>query len=306
MKNILVIGSEGQIGWELQRTLMALGKVHSHDRPTLDICDEAAVTAAFQEIQPAVVVNAAAYTAVDAAENDQAPAWRLNADAPALLAKLSAKHGSLLVHYSTDYVFDGKASKPYLEETPTCPLSVYGASKLAGEDAIRTSGAHHLILRTSWIYGCRGKNFLLTMLKLAQQRSQFSVVADQIGAPTWSRLVAQTTAHLIDKTLHSATPQQLWGTYNLTCSGQTSWYEFAESIFNTYQQILPLYGLEAPSMPTVTPITTEQYPTAAARPAYSVLSHDKISERFGIKMADWRQALELCFHELISAQTTRN
>lgn len=294
MKRVLLLGSEGQIGWELQRTLAVLGDVYGFDKDTLDILDTVALKAVVERLRPDVIVNAAAYTAVDKAEEEHAACWQLNAEVPASLAALAKRYGSLLVHYSTDYIFDGRGTSPYDEDAMTGPLSVYGASKLAGEDAIRSSGVAHLILRTSWIYATRGKNFLLTMLELAERRQSLSIVADQVGAPTWARLVAEATAQMIGKV-----QEPLYGTYNVTCGGITTWYDFAGAIFRGWQELVESRGFSAGSIPTLQAITTEEYPTAAIRPSYSVLSNDKLNKNFGIQLSDWQTALRLCQEELI-------
>lgn len=300
--NIVVLGDAGQIGWELQRTLSSVGTVHSFDLPTLDLLDAQAVRQTLKALRPVVIVNAAAYTAVDRAEVEQEMSMRLNAEVPGLLGSIAADLGSLLIHYSTDYVFDGTATTPYREAFPTSPLNAYGATKLAGEKAVRMSDAPHIILRTSWIYAARGKNFLLTMLDLANRRQQLSIVDDQVGAPTWARLVAQATAHVVHSYMKAPNPEGLLGTYHLTCRGQTSWYHFAEAIFRHRDTIAAKYGLELPPAPTLTPISTSQYPTPAARPAYSMLDNTKFNTTFGICMPDWETALKLCLHELLAAQ----
>lgn len=291
MRKILLIGSEGQIGWELMRALAPLGTLYAYDRKKLNLTDREALSALMDGLAPDVVVNAAAYTGVDAAEGDREGAWEVNAAAPAHLGTLAATTGSLLVHYSTDYVFDGEASRPYVEEDKPTPLNVYGATKLAGEEALRQACPTHFILRTSWVYASRGKNFLLTMLKLAKTKPELAVVADQLGAPTWARMVATATAYMVYSALQSSSPQTLYGTYHLTCGGETSWHAFAEAIFS-----------KIPLPPFVKPITTQDYPTPAKRPRYSVLDNGKLKRNFGLQLGDWRSALDLCLQEIKGLQ----
>ena len=247
------------------------------------------------QVQPDVVVNAAAYTAVDQAESEPDLAHQINAAFPAHLAKRCQQNGALLVHYSTDYVFAGDASKPYREDMQTQPTGVYGATKEAGEVAIRNACAHHLIFRTAWVYGARGKNFLLTMLRLAAEKDQLSVVADQTGSPTWSRQIAEASAQVIarywrDRQNGNA---DLAGTYHLTSAGQTSWHAFAESIF---EQAVALGLIE--NAPKVDAIPTSAYPTPAQRPAFSVLDGQKLLDAFAIQLPDWQTSLRLCLEDL--------
>jgi dTDP-4-dehydrorhamnose reductase len=288
MKNILIIGSQGQVGWELKQSLSSLGTITTLDRQQLNLLDPSAITRTVREVKPAIIVNAAAYTAVDQAENEQELCFKINASAPEILAHEAKKQNALFIHYSTDYVFDGTSSRPYQETDPTSPLNVYGKSKLAGEQAIQACGADHLILRTSWVYGTRGKNFLLTMLRLAKERDLLKIVQDQTGAPTWSRTIAETTAELI-----KAFRPELSGIYNLTSSGKTTWFEFAEAIFRTwndkYQGLLKI--------PKLLPITSEEYPTPAKRPKYSVLSHQKFNQAFDVRLPHWEYALRQCLEK---------
>lgn len=286
---ILLIGQQGQVGYALNRSLQPLGEVIAVDRAQLDLTDNAAIRQIVQVIQPQLVVNAAAYTAVDRAEQEPELAHQINATAPGLLAELAHHMGAVLVHYSTDYVFDGSQRTPYRESDPTCPLGVYGQTKLAGEQAIQASGCAHLILRTSWVYGLRGKNFLLTMLRLAQEREELRVVQDQQGIPTPSGLIADQTATLLAQA--GGDPLGFFGTkggiYNLTCTGATTWYDFTRAILAHTPD--PTRKLK-----TLTPITTDQYPTPAARPAYSVLATDKIRATFGLTLPTWEEALVAC------------
>jgi dTDP-4-dehydrorhamnose reductase len=252
-----------------------------------DFDDPGSLGALVARIAPDVVVNAAAYTAVDRAETEPASAFRANAEAPAVIAAACADRGATLVHYSTDYVFDGSGSRAYREDDPTAPLGVYGASKLAGEQAIRASGARHLILRTAWVYAAHGKNFLRTMLRLAAERDELRVVADQVGTPTPASLIADVTAQV----LRRAPPRA--GTWHLTARGQTSWHGFAEAIVR---------GAHARGLldrvPRVVPITTADYPTPAARPAWSVLDIGRLQREFEIRLPTWQDGLGDVLDEL--------
>jgi dTDP-4-dehydrorhamnose reductase len=285
---ILVTGVNGQVGFELARTLQGLGRVVALDRAALDLADLAQVRSTVRELKPSVIVNPAAYTAVDKAETDVDAAMRLNGEAPGVLADEAARVGALLVHYSTDYVFDGTKSAPYVEDDATNPQNVYGNSKLAGEQAIAESGCAHLILRTSWVYGVRGKNFLLTMLKLGAERPELRVVADQIGAPTWSNTIATSTSHLLAQGL-AANDLDWWrersGVYHLTAAGETSWHGFAKVILEIAM---------GETAPNVIPIGTSDYPVPAKRPANSRMSHGKLTSTFGLALPDWQDALRLC------------
>jgi dTDP-4-dehydrorhamnose reductase len=285
---ILVTGVNGQVGFELARTLQGLGRVVALDRAALDLADLSQIRSTVRELKPSVIVNPAAYTAVDKAETDVDTAMRLNAEAPRVLAEEAERSGAVLVHYSTDYVFDGTKSEAYVEDDGTNPQNVYGASKLAGEQCIAESGCAHLILRTSWVYGTRGKNFLLTMLKLGADRPELRVVADQNGAPTWSNTIATSTSHIVAQGL-GANDIDWWrersGVYHLTAAGATSWHGFAQAIFD-----IAMDG----KGPKVVPIGTSDYPVPAKRPANSQMSHRKLTETFGLYLPDWQDALRLC------------
>ncbi|WP_239468927.1 dTDP-4-dehydrorhamnose reductase [Burkholderia sp. MS389] len=278
----------GQVGFELQRTLQCLGRVVSCDRAALDLSDLARVREFIRTTAPSIIVNPAAYTAVDRAETDEVMAMRINAELPATLAQEAAALGAVLVHYSTDYVFDGQKSGPYVEDDQPNPQNIYGKSKLAGELSVAAAGCAHLILRTSWVYGRRGKNFLRTMQRLATERRELKVVADQIGAPTWSRTIAEATAQILSQGI-AANRSEWWrersGVYHLTAAGETSWCGFAKSI-------LERDGHHADTV--VVPITSSEYPTPAARPSNSRMSIDKISKIFGLHMPAWDEALGLC------------
>jgi dTDP-4-dehydrorhamnose reductase len=285
---ILVTGVNGQVGFELLRTLQGLGRVVAIDRSSLDLSDLERVRSVVREFKPSIIVNPAAYTAVDKAETDVDVAMRLNADAPRVLAEEAARIGATLVHYSTDYVFDGTKDGAYVESDATNPQNVYGASKLAGEQAIEAVGCAHLIFRTSWVYGRRGKNFLLTMLRLGAERPELRVVADQFGAPTWTKTIATSTAHILAQGL-AAERADWWedrsGTYHLASAGETSWHGFAQAIVDI------AIGENGPK---ILPIPASDYPVPAKRPANSRLSHRKLSETFGLYLPDWEDALGLC------------
>ncbi len=284
MKKILLTGKNGQVGWELQRTLAPLGHVIARDSRELDLASPDAIRAALRDIRPDLVVNAAAYTAVDKAESEPGLAWAVNGDAPGILAEEAKRLNALLLHYSTDYVFDGTQSGPYTEQDPPNPQGVYGQSKLAGEQAVQASGCAHLILRTSWVYGGRGKNFLLTMLRLAREKEELNVVDDQIGAPTWSRLIAEATAQIVAQR-HA--PSFQGGLYHLSAAGETSWHGFTQAIFAAQSARLE-------RLPRLHPIPSSEYPLAAPRPKNSVLANDKLLQNFGLALPNWQQGLSLC------------
>ena len=294
MTTILLTGSTGQVGWELARTLMPLGQVVIPQRDRFDLAKPELLATLVDNIRPDVIVNTAAYTAVDMAEKEPELALAINAAAPAELAKAARRHGALLVHYSTDYVFDGKKSAAYSEEDAPNPASIYGRSKLAGEEAVRASGADHLIFRTSWVYAARGKNFLKTILRLAGEREELRIVSDQIGAPTWARLIAETTTLALQQDLARRKNNGFKSnTCNLTATGETSWHGFASAI---------VAGAQARGQPlkcrTITAITTAEYPLPAARPANSRLAGTRLRERYGLEMPDWDSCMQLCLAEL--------
>jgi dTDP-4-dehydrorhamnose reductase len=284
---ILLTGVSGQVGNELERTLAPLGRVVATGRDALDLASERSIRDAVRRVAPRIIVNAAGYTAVDKAEAEPALAMQVNGTAPGILAEEAALLGALLVHYSTDYVFDGTSARPYTEEDAVNPVNAYGRSKLAGEEAIRAANPAHLILRTSWIYCERGSNFLLTILKLARQRAWLEVVDDQIGSPTWARALAETTARLLADEKRC---RENAGTYHLAAGGATSRFEFVRTIIEVAREKLDLPGGWA----QVRPIKTAQYPLPGARPLNSATSKDKIRRVFGIEMAPWRQQLEDC------------
>lgn len=283
---ILLTGCSGQVGYELERSLQGLGDVVAVDRARMDLANLDQVRAVIREVQPGLIVNPAAYTAVDKAESERDLAYRINAEAPAVMAEEAKQLGAALVHYSTDYVFPGADPAARVETDVTGPVNVYGASKLAGEQAIVASGARHLIFRTSWVYGMRGKNFLLTMLKLARERDELRIVADQHGAPTWSRTIADSTATVLAqaKAGGSAWWEAHGGIYHLSCQGQTTWFDFTQAILE-----------EAGITCKLTPIASSEYPTPATRPAYSVMSSQKLVQSL-CALPHWRDALRLCMH----------
>lgn len=291
MRTILLTGASGQVGWELQRTLATLGRVVTPSHAEFDLARPDTLADALRAIKPDLIVNPAAYTAVDQAETEQELAYTINAEAPLALAREAARRGITLVHFSTDYVFDGTQFGAYAEYDAPRPLGVYGASKQAGEELVQASGADHLIFRTSWVYGLRGKNFLLTMQRLARERDKLAVVADQFGAPTWARSIAEATAQALALWLSpGATPedrQRLSGIYHMSCGGRVSWHGFAEAILQDMQN----RGEKSPALKA---ISTAEYPTPAQRPANSVLSNEKLQQTFGVRMPDWQHALSLC------------
>ncbi|QVL46857.1 MAG: dTDP-4-dehydrorhamnose reductase [Thiocapsa sp.] len=289
---ILLIGANGQVGWELRRTLATLGDVipaslEGEYGPTIDLLDPASLARLVQDTAPDAVVNAAAYTAVDKAETDRAIAQRINADAVGELGAMLARRGTPIIHYSTDFVFSGNLDRPYREDDAPGALNVYGETKLGGEQALLSSGARALIFRTSWVYGIRGANFLLTMLRLLKERDELRIVDDQIGSPTWSRMLASATALVLYRVLRGELDlKKVGGLYHLTGSGQVSWFGFASAILEDA-------GLDA----NLIPIPSSEYPAPARRPLYSVLDNSLFQETFGLSMPDWRLSLRQCLDE---------
>jgi len=280
VNRILLIGNTGQVGFELQRLLPALGTVRAVDFPEINLASPDSIRNVIRECAPSLIVNAAAYTAVDKAEAEPELCHAINAAAPGLLAAEAARLGAALVHYSTDFVFDGGKAAPYTEKDTPNPLGVYGRSKLDGDNAIRASGARHLILRTAWVYGRRGRNFLLTLQRLAAEGKPLRIVADQVGCPTWSRVIAGATVSALARLSADLSWEEAGGLYNLVCSGETSWHGFARAFL--------------PATVPVEPITTSQYPTPARRPAYSALDCTAIRKAFGIHLPSWQEALKEC------------
>lgn len=290
MKKILLVGSNGQVGQELQQTLKTIGEVVNVDRQTMDLAFPENIRRIISELNPTIIVNAAAYTAVDKAESDQDLAFAVNGVAPTIMAEEAQKIGAFLLHISTDYVFDGMKNTPYLEDDAPHPLSVYGQSKLAGEQGIQKCLDHYIILRTAWVYGVYGKgNFIKTMLRLGQQREQLSVVADQIGSPTWAKDIATTITQLLG-TINMTKTSEI---YHFTNAGVASWYDLAVTIFEESQKIgFPL------TIKQVIPITTADYPTPAKRPTFSVLSTQKTAQTLDQYPPHWRDSLQQMLNQL--------
>ena len=296
---VLVTGVRGMLGWELCRTLAPVGEVLAPDRRSLNLADGEGLRRAVRDAAPDLIVNAAAYTEVDKAEAEPEVAMAVNGRAPGILAEEARRRGAALVHFSTDYVFDGEKIAPYAEADPPGPLGVYGKTKLAGERVVQDTGGSYLILRTSWIYAARGRNFPLTILRLAGEREELRVVDDQTGAPTWSRMIAEATAQIVTcSRARSGEGRDLFGdvtgVYHLTAQGATTWFGFAEEILRHG----PALGLSR--VPRLVPIRTAEYPTAARRPANSVLANDKVLRTFRIQLPDWRHSFALCVDDMTS------
>ena len=289
---VLVTGRSGQVGTEVARELQGIAEVVAHDRTTLDLGNPDQIVARVREARPDAIVNAAAYTAVDQAEGDEENARRINATGPGVLAEEAKRAGAVLIHYSTDYVFDGTKRGPYVEDDPTNPLGAYGRTKLEGERAIAASGCDHVILRTSWVYGPHGRNFMLTMLRLAATRDELRVVDDQHGAPTSSAQLATLTRELLARGLEGLRAHP--GVYHATAAGETTWRRFAEAIFEGAAR----RAGAAFRRPRVVPITTAEYPTPARRPANSVLSNARLQAAFGTRIGDWREGLDAALSAL--------
>jgi dTDP-4-dehydrorhamnose reductase len=289
---ILLVGKNGQVGFELQRSLACLGNITATARNTLDLTNDDSIRSVIQSLKPDLIVNAAAYTAVDMAETEQDLAMQINATAPKVIAEQAKQLDIPLIHYSTDYVFNGQNTQPWTEQDQTDPISVYGQTKLLGEQAIIDSGVAHLIFRTSWVYGNRGQNFLLTMKRLATEREELSVVNDQIGAPTWCRHIADATSDIIAQAKASGNVRQFieqhTGIYNLCGAGETSWHGFAKAIFELLEQ-------QGQQVAQLSAIPTSAYPTPAKRPLYSCLNTQKLEQTFDIILPDWQTSLELAF-----------
>ncbi|MGW7773347.1 dTDP-4-dehydrorhamnose reductase [Pseudomonas machongensis] len=282
---ILVCGRNGQVAQALQQALAGLGELHLLGRDQLDLAHPEGMREPLRQLAPDLIINAAAHTAVDQAESEAPLAHAINAEGPRVLAEEAARLGAPLIHYSTDYVFDGNKTTPYVEDDPVHPLGVYGQSKLAGEQAIAAVGAEHLILRTSWVYSLHGRNFLLTMQRLLQERPQLKVVDDQIGAPTWAGTIAASTRALIER--WQAGQAGAWGTYHLTAQGETSWFGFAQAIAEQ---------LKARDLPCaeLLPIPSSEYPTPARRPLNSRLDCSRLAREWQVSQPHWQQALIDC------------
>jgi dTDP-4-dehydrorhamnose reductase len=291
---ILITGKNGQVGWELNHILSKTDTVFAMGRDQMDLSKPETLGSVIQEVRPDIIINAAAYTNVDKAESEHELAMTVNGVAPGMIAEEARKIGAGMIHYSTDYVFDGNTKSPYKEEDPTYPLSVYGKSKLAGENAVIQAGIAHIIIRTGWVYSLRSSNFLLTMQKLAQTRKQIRIVNDQTGAPTWAKAIAKGTALIVERSLKRSVtnPQAIsgLGVFHMTCSGETSWFGFANKIFE-------LSGLSENT--ELLPILTTDYPTPAVRPQYSLLSNRKLKQLFHYEMPHWQDALWECLDSTI-------
>jgi dTDP-4-dehydrorhamnose reductase len=303
---ILLIGTNGQVGRELNSRLPRIAEVTPLDRQRLDLTQPEEIRRAIRALHPAFIVNAAAFTTVDKAESEESLARAINAEAPAVMAEEAKKIGASLIHFSTDYVFDGSKISPYVEDDPPNPQNVYGRTKLEGERAIQASGAAHLIFRTAWVYATEGRNFLLTILRLATQREELRIVRDQIGAPTLSSEIAAATTNILaqvrDNERRSFSLADLSGIYHMTAGGETSWYDFATSILEeaaASSAASPWFAAATSSLPLIArrviPIATKEYPTPARRPAYSVLSNARLNRTFSLQLPDWRKQLHSVF-----------
>ena len=296
MARILLTGKNGQVGFELQTALAGVGEVVAFDHAELDLASPDAIRERVREVKPQIIVNAAAYTAVDRAESEPELAMKVNGIAPGILAEEAKRLGSLIVHYSTDYVLDGTKGEPYTETDSPNPLSVYGRSKLAGDQAIQVSGVSYYIFRTSWVYAARGQNFLKTMLRLGAERDELRIVNDQIGAPTWARFIADATARVLSESLRASDQARTKsGLYNVTASGMTSWYGFAEAIFAEAQKAL------GTRIPRLVPIPSSDYSAPARRPAYSRLDNFKLREAFDLEPPSWETMLRNCMRDIVTA-----
>lgn len=293
---ILLTGKNGQVGWELERSLQALGQVFAFDHAGLDLANPDSIRTVIRDVKPDLIVNPAAYTAVDKAESEPDLAMAVNGVAPGIIAEEAKRLDAALIHYSTDYVFDGTKPEPYTEDDAPNPINVYGKTKLAGERAIQAVGVPHLIFRTSWVYGMRGKNFLLTILRLAKERDELKIIDDQIGAPTWCRNIADATANVLThatakgNTKWKEGPAADGGIYNMTASGDTSWFGFASAA-------IKLAHRHAPLRVKLVPIPSEAYPAAARRPKNSRLAGGALMARFCTALPNWRGGMALSLAE---------
>ena len=281
---ILLLGKNGQVGWELRRSLAPMAEVTAVDYPEINFTDTVALRRLVADVRPDAVVNAAAYTAVDKAETEPELCRQINAGAPGILAEEAKKLGALMVHYSTDYIFDGTKTSPYVETDAPNPLGAYGRSKLEGDQAVKASGADHLIFRLCWVYGARGQNFMLTMQRLAREREKLRVVGDQFGCPTWSRMIAEATTLALKQAMAGANRSAFSGEYHLAAGGWANWQEFAFRII----ELMPDAERKCRE---VEKIATAEYPLPAKRPAYSVLDCGKLQKTFGLRLPDWESSL---------------
>jgi len=296
---IVIVGRNGQLAWEANQRFQGLGQIICVGRPELDLLDLNGVREEIRRIKPTVIVNAAAYTAVDQAESEPDAAMKINSEAPAAMAEEAKRLDALFITYSTDYVFDGKSAAPYWESDPTAPLNVYGVTKLTGERAVEAVGGNYLIFRTSWVYGARGKNFLKTILKLAAERPELKIVDDQVGAPTWSRDLADATRKIIEQLAAENVPigetlAARSGIYHMTSTGNVSWYGFAAAILEEMGK----RGLSSGTLAKLVPIPSSEYPTPAVRPHNSRLCNDKLKNAFGVTLPSWRESLAAVMDEL--------
>ncbi len=291
MTKMLLIGKDGQVGYELRRTLASLGQVYAPGVDLLDLTKPEQIKNIIQTFRPEVIINAAAYTQVDKAEEETEAAMMINGTAPGIIAEEAKQVGACMIHYSTDYVFDGRLETGYCESDTPNPINVYGKTKLAGEQAVAAANIPYLILRTSWVYGGRGQNFLLTILRLANEREELAIVDDQIGSPTWSRLIAESTAQILSQQIALKQPcrhlEACSGLYHLTASNSTSWHGFAEAFLALDPQA------KHHKLRSLKPIPSVEYPTPAARPQHSTLNTQKLQEQFGLTMPDWQDSLKL-------------
>ncbi|AVA23579.1 MULTISPECIES: dTDP-4-dehydrorhamnose reductase [unclassified Rhizobium] len=297
MSALLITGANGQVGFELQRSLASLGQIIAATRAEMDLADEASILSVLREHKPAIIVNPAAYTAVDRAESEREQAMAVNAAAPGVLARWAADNGAYLLHYSTDYLFDGMKADPYAESDPVNPQSVYGESKWLGEEAVRAAGANHVILRTSWVYGHHGNNFLKTILRLAQERSALNVVADQVGAPTSAALIADVTRRIIE-VVSGPNASDVSGTYHLSAGGNTSWHGYATHIVREASAKNVKLALTPDALK---PISTAEYPTPAKRPQNSRLDCAKLTDCFDLRLPAWQEGVNEVIERLARA-----
>jgi dTDP-4-dehydrorhamnose reductase len=300
---IVIVGRNGQLAWEANQRFQGLGDVMCIGRPEIDLTDIERLRGEIRRIKPSVIINAAAYTAVDQAESQPETAMKINSQAPAAMAEEAKRLGALFITYSTDYVFDGKKTSPYEEVDPAAPLNVYGASKLSGERAVEAVGGNYLIFRTSWVYGARGKNFLRTIAKLAAEKPELKIVDDQVGAPTWSRDLAEATRKIIEQLINQSASEKLpvgealgdgRGIYHMTAAGSVSWCGFAAAIIEEMGK----RNSSKSNLAKVLPIPTSEYPTPAARPHNSRLCNDKLKNSFGVTLPPWRASLTAVMDEL--------
>ena len=297
MKKILVTGMNGQVGFELMKTLAPLGKVIGVDVKDCDLAQSAMIDALLDRVKPDIIVNPAAYTAVDKAESEPTVAHAINAQAPKTLARQASRRNIPIIHFSTDYIFDGTKEEPYVEDDTPNPKSVYGKTKWLGEEAVRQNAAKHVILRTSWVFGAHGVNFLKTMLKLSKERDKMSIVSDQIGAPTSARMLAEVTAEIVKQLLQEFSYRK-YGTYHLVADGETSWYGYAKYVVEQANAL----GMETKLTPkNIKAIKTKDFPLPAARPANSRLDTAKVIETFGVTLPTWQSEVDLVLSELIKA-----